>query len=207
MKTLPVLLVALALLPASSTEADDSPFRVEVIFDRITVLKVVEAPFDTQEDLSGKIAIAGYRHPEDTVNGRWYTRADYRGEFATLWHAGTDELVVLGQNQSRSYGEIEAVRAGLTLRQVTNLEFDISAVLFDWEPVGHIRYKPCSTCGGSGVRTMRLSNYAAQIESMAPGTSKFLRIGGDNTFQLDFFEGDNNSSHVRAVLKIKVTRR
>lgn len=200
------LLLAMVAVPTFAGDAKQE-YTVEVYMDRITVLKVVEGPLDTQEDLYGDITIRVVRWPADTIGKVTYAAPATMGA-GTLWRQDSrGRSLMLGAGQSKSYGNFMVISGpGLTKTQVLNLEFGVSGVMKDWEPLGSIEYKECDQCGG-GMRMMRLTNYASQIEAIKPGGSRYLTIGSDTTFQLDWYEGDANSSHVRALMKIKVLRK
>ncbi|MCX7041691.1 MAG: hypothetical protein NT117_03175 [Gammaproteobacteria bacterium] len=207
MKRLACAALLLAMVPVPTFAGDaNQEYTVEVYMDRITVLKVVEGPLDTQEDLHGNITIRVIRWPEDTIGRVRYPAPATLGG-GTLWSKDSGRSLVLGAGQSKSYGNFMGISGpGLTKRQVLNLEFGVSGEMMDWEPLGSINYKECDQCG-AGMRMMRLTNYASQIEAIQPGGSRYLTIGSDTTFQLDWYEGDANSSHVRALMKIKVLRK
>lgn len=139
-----------------------------------------------------------------------------------MWEATREKSFLLGENQSVYPNRVFNLTfmRDLPLESFGTLEFLIGGYLRDKEYVGpyatEIAYKDCSTCSykchhTSGdvdtYRRMSQADYSMQYASMQTGTSKFLKIGGDDTFQLDFFEGDNNSSHVQFFFKIKVTRK
>jgi len=207
MKRLACAALLLAMVPVPTFAGDaNQEYTVQVYMDRITVLKVVEGPLDTQEDLHGDITIRVIRWPEDTIGRVRYPAPATLGG-GTLWSKDSGRSLMLGQGQSSRFSNfLEISGPGLTKTQVLNLEFGVSGVMKDWEPLGSINYKECDQCGG-GMRMMRLTNYASQIEAIKPGGSRYLTIGSDTTFQLDWYEGDANSSHVRAQMKIKVLRK
>lgn len=183
-----LIVAALAMLIAMpSLAADSARYEIEVLLHRITVIKVVEAPGDTQEELFGRIDVSV--GPRSDV----------------LWNVPKERPLELGQGQSRSF--FESVRSAVISRvSVENTTIIASGLMNDSELFATIRYKPCSQCGLGGGREIRMRSLMDQIDAIPAGRSKFLRFGRDDTFQLDWFEGDANSSHVRALFKVRVTR-
>lgn len=196
-------LAAVVAAPLFAADANQQ-YTVQVYMADITCLKVVEFPGDTMEDLYGSVYVSAVRYPADTIGDKSYPAVSSTG--SSLWGVAASARVELGAGQSRSYSNfITLTPTPITHDQVLGLEFDINGNIYDWEAIKSVHYKPCDQCG-SGYRTMRLSSWASQIEAIPRGGSKVLEIGGDNTFQLDWYEGDSNSSHVRARMKIKVLR-
>lgn len=201
-----VLMLALAV-PAFAAGDNNQQYTVQVYLYRISVLKVVEMPGDTMEDLCGNIRITNSSWPADTVGAKTYAAGG--GTVATIWSQGCVPSLELGAGQSKTFSSTFinlGPTDGLTRDQVVGLSFGITGDIRDWEPLHKIEYKECDQCGG-GKRTLNLSSWTSQIDAIAPGTSKYLNIGGDDTFQLDWYEADNDSSHVRALLKIRISRK
>jgi hypothetical protein len=197
---------ALVLALAIPAVADDNQqYHVDVYMSKITCVKAVEGIGDTQEDLYGNIVIKSLRYPADEIGGTKYDGKS-AGMSGALWNQGASPSLVLGTGQSRSFSNFIRLTGlnALTKTQVLGLEFGVGGVMKDWEPIS-ITFKECDQCGG-GQRIMRLSSWASQIEGLARGGSRYLQIGSDDTFQLDWYEGDANSAHVRALMKIKITR-
>jgi hypothetical protein len=222
------LLLSIILVIAFASSASAQLYDVEVILDKILCKKAVEMWPDTQDDLFGEIRIesfvlnnaSGVKKKYGPFDGtpdfyNSYTASAITGNI--LWSKPKENPLLLATGQSVRSGASYAFR-DLTLTRALSIEFLIGGYLYDKE-ITTIRYQPCTTCAfnfsstGDGFgsannfRLMKLSSYKGQIETMATGTSKFLTIGTDQFFQLDFYETDPNSAHVQFFLKIKVTKK
>lgn len=225
------LLVSSWLIIGSVAAVDAQTYDVEVILNRMKCLKVVEAPFDSEEDIYGIIAMAAYK----MVDAAGAEKKEGCCAFGLPCGAYHFEFVRrtsylnLGQNESKLFNTSKKF-SGLTLNQVNSLEFALGGFLKDNEslmpPIGTISYQECNECGipqsGKGCfepiagigsptnaafRLVKMSSYASQLSGMSVGSSKFIRVGSDNIMELNFYEGDTNSSHIQCQFNIKVTRK
>lgn len=223
------LLLGIILLSMYANKATAQVYDVDIILDKILCKKAVEFFGDTYDDLAGSITIQSY-----VINDFNGVKKKY-GFFAgtpdfynsmstssmvgnTLWSRGNYNPLKMATGQTESIMTVYTLN-NLSLSRLLSFEFLIGGHLDDIEPLILIGYQPCTTCtynfsptrSGSGsklnYRLMKLSSYKSQIEMMATGTSKFLTIGTDQTFQLDFYESDTNSAHVQFILKIKVSKK
>ena len=69
-----------------------------------------------------------------------------------------------------------------------------------------VKYQNCNECGTT-YRLVRMSDFSGQINTIAAGSSKLMKVGSDNILELNFYEGDSNSSHIQCQFNIKVTRK
>ena len=212
----------------SAISSFSQKFDVQITLDKIACKKAVELWPDTQDDLYGKIDIVSYVMNAATgareKYGYYKGTPSFYNELTAkslsgniLWTKREDSPLRLATGQTVTSGAGLTI-SNLTLSQVLSIEFLVGGVLHDDEVV-NIRYQPCTSCGfnfaegssllGSALnyRIMKLSSYQSQIESITTGTSKFLKIGDDQYFQLDFFETDQNSAHVQFVFTLFVTKR
>lgn len=197
-------LFMLGMVSASSAQLYD----VEVKLVRIKCLKVVEAPFDTEEDIFGSTYISAYRMKD--ANGRMQSVGccflgaggqNYHFRFFT--NVGNTPYK-LGLNESRTFGTYYTFR-GMTMTQLLSLEFGLGGNISDAELVP-VRYQNCNECGDD-YRLVRMSDFKSQFETLAAGASKLMKVGSDNIMELNFYEGDANSSHIQLQFNIKVTRK
>lgn len=203
-------------------------YDVQVVLDKITCKKAVELWPDTQDDLYGKINILSYvvnnTSGVRTKYGNYKGTPDFYNSLSErslspriMWEKPESNPLKLATGQSVSSGASFSL-TDLSLTQLLSFEFLIGGYIYDEDAID-VRYQPCSSCGfnfasgssgfGSALnyRLVKLSSYQTQIRAIAKGSSKFLIIGDDQFFQLDFFEGDQNSAHVQFLFKIKVTNR
>jgi hypothetical protein len=203
-------------------------YDVQVILDKIVCKKAVELWPDTQDDLFGKIVIQSYVVKNSsgvlTKSGIYTGTPDFYNSLSligslptVMWEKPRTNPLKLATGQSVLSGASLSL-TNLSLSQLLSFEFLVGGFV-DEENVIDIRYQPCTSCGfnfasgSSGVgqalnyRLVKLYSYQTQIKAISKGTSKFLIIGDDQYFQLDFFEGDQNSAHVQFLFKIKVTNK
>lgn len=220
--------VICVLFFSSVSDAKAQLYDVQVILDKIVCKKAVELWPDTQDDLFGKITILSY--VVNNISGVKTKYGSYNGspDFynslpvtnmlpRVMWEKPRSNTLRLATGQSVLSGASFSL-TNLYINQLLSFEFLVGG-LVEEENAIDIRYQPCSSCGfnfasgssGAGqalnYRLVKLSSYETQIKAISRGTSKFLIIGDDQFFQLDFFEGDQNSAHVQFLFKIKVTHR
>lgn len=169
-------------------------YSVEVILEKIKCLKVVEAPLDTEEDLCGSIEVTDASE----------------SHLKTLFEFRCVAPLRLGKNQGQNIGASYTFSA-LSEMKLKNLEFKIGGHMSDAELL-EVKYKACTECTPNnvftnfGYRRVRMSNYFSQVQNLSINASKYLTVGDDKYMELNWYEGDLNSSHVRAYFKIKVKR-
>ena len=203
-------------------------YDVQVILDKIVCKKAVELWPDTQDDFFGKINILSYvvnnTSGVRTKYGTYKGTPDFYNSLPAIsmlprvmWEKPESNTLKLATGQSVLSGASFSL-TNLSLAQLLSFEFLVGGLVYDEDAID-VRYQPCSSCGfnfasgssgfGSALnyRLVKLYSYQTQIKALANGTSKFLLIGDDQFFQLDFFEGDQNSAHVQFLFKLKVTNR
>lgn len=201
----------LAFVPAAMAQNYD----VEVKLVRMKCLKVVEAPFDSEEDIHGGIHIPAYKIKDAGGVIRKYgccymgaPDANYVFRFFDLAgpkvaHATADP-VRLGLNESRTFNTFYVFR-NITKDQLLSLEFGLGGTIYDDDLIT-VKYQNCNECGTT-YRNVRMSDFTSQINTIAAGSSKLMKVGSDNILELNFYEGDSNSSHIQCQFTIKVIRK
>lgn len=206
-----VALACLAFVPTVMAQNYD----VEVKLVRIKCLKVVEAPFDNEEDIFGRIVLPAYRMKNangvlkasgcDFLNA---TDVEFSFRFFALGNPKDryhdDQPMRLGLNESRTFNTYYTFR-NITKDQLNSLEFGLGGNLSDDDLIT-VKYQNCNECGTT-YRLVRMSDFSGQINTIAAGSSKLMKVGSDNILELNFYEGDSNSSHIQCQFNIKVTRK
>ncbi len=228
MKSRLILVFIITSLTFQSKETFSQVYDVQIILDKIVCRKAVELWPDTQDDLFGKIDIVSYvvndKNGVRKKNGYFKGTPDFYNSITNnsisgnvLWNKSKEYPLQMATGQTMTSGASFTV-SNLNLSQILSFEFLVGGVVSDAE-IRDVRYQPCTSCGfnfaegtslfGAALnyRLLKMSNYKSQIEAIVSGTSKNLKMGDDNYFQLDFYETDQNSAHVQFFFKIKITNR
>jgi len=111
-------------------------------------------------------------------------------------------------NQTKSFSDAWIRFNDIYKNQLLGLEFTLFGNICDDEPMfEYVKYKNCNECGTGEGRKLSISDFKSQIDNIPIGTTTFLNIGSDQYLELNFFEGDRNSSHIKVLFKFKVTRK
>lgn len=205
-----IVVACLSVVPAAVAQNYD----VEVKLVRMKCLKVVEAPFDNEEDIHGGIFLPAYQMKDASGSVKKYGCCFLGApdpNYIFTFFAQKDpkffpgeKAIQLGLNESRTFNTYYTFR-NITRDQLLSLEFGLGGRIYD-EDFRTVSYQNCNECGNT-YRLIRMSDYGSQISTITAGTSKLMKIGSDNILELNFYEGDSNSSRIQCQFNIKVTRK
>jgi len=188
-------------------------YDVEITFQSIKCFKVVEAPFDTQEDLFGHIGIL-YLKMKNTsgtyvIKGEGIPGANDRQYYHTFFDREVDLPFRIGLNETKSFNTYKTI-SNITYDQLLSIELGLGGNLMDEELMNYatsIKYRKCQECGTTNNRLVRMSQYKNQIDGILTSNSLLLNLDRGKVLELNYFEGDANSSHIRFNFQIKVTKK
>jgi len=186
-------------------------YDVDIVFAGIKCLKVVEPPFDTQEDIYGVIVMSAirftseYKGSQKELGRLFYPPFDNSDEIVTAFFSRKkDWPLQLGLNQMRQYSN-KYTFENYTYDDMLALRFTLGGIIFDKDIID-AKYQNCVECGDT-YRWVELRDFKSQIDALEYNTPKFLKIGSDEYLELNFFESDMNSSHIKVLFKIKITKK
>lgn len=218
------LIAVILFLAGLSGNAWAQKYTVRVTFLRITCLKVVEAPFDTKEDLYGYADIPIYVMKDQNGvlkrNGTIKTTPDFynnltqfpsyvAGKFGVVFpESGPREL---GKDESLTVSKLIEYK-DLTYDQLMSFEFLLGGAWTD-NDLFDAQYNICTTCGFSLnnmgftlYRRVKMRDYKTQIDNIPNRTEANLKIGDDDIMELHYYEKDTKGSHIRLDFRIRILK-
>lgn len=163
-------------------------YDLEIIFVKMKCLKVVEAPFDTEEDIYGRIGLWAYKFLDDSNKPKYFGCCiDSKGSGTVKEYLNNSKysLIKLGLNESRTFNTSHII-TNLTYKNLTTLDFKIGGSLYDDDLIT-VSYQNCNECGDQSSRFVRMSAYKPQIDALTTAGSKYLKTGNDDIMELNYY--------------------
>lgn len=173
---------ALGVRSTSSFSVEDclNPrYDIDVIYKGIKCNKVVEAPFDTEEDIFGTCTVSGVK----------------------LFDFKEDDRFSVKAGETNSADIARRIKSSQTINDLKNLRLNFSTSIKDWE----LLIKPEFKEKQQADLVFNLESKVNQLFKLEPGESVLI----DNKTQtLKLYEnGDDDHASVSILYQIKITRK